>query len=247
MSQTESNQNIDYRRTMNVARVHNSAAREKADLGTDNGPLSLGAFAAAIIVALFGGGYFFSNTASSFNRMGANYQPVPPAYSGPSDDGKPVDPIKAGEKIYKNACANCHQQDGNGAPGQYPSLVASEYVTEGDERLGALIYLGLAGEIKLKGGTFSSPQQMPSHRGIMTPANLANVMSYIRNTWGNKADVVSEIGVAALITKYKAAPSPANQAFLDGIDPKAMLPKPAAAPVPAAAPGAAAPAPAAAK
>ena len=94
-----------------------------------------------------------------------------------------ADLVAAGEKVYARNCLACHQANGEGMPPNFPSLVGSAVVA-GDA--------GVQVEQVLKG------------KGLMPPfpqlsdADIAAVVTYTRNSWGNDAGVVQPAAVAAL-------------------------------------------------
>ncbi len=113
----------------------------------------------------------------------------------------PATPMDIGKKLYGGNCANCHQASGVGQPGSYPSLVGSEYVLGSKERLAAVLLSGISGPITVKGVTFST-QAMPGWSGNFTNEKLADIMTYIRATWGNTAGEVDAGEVAAARVKF---------------------------------------------
>jgi len=93
--------------------------------------------------------------------------------------------IAKGEQVYNTNCAACHQQNGQGVPPAFPALAGSAIAT-GDPA--AHIALVLDG----KPGT-----AMAAYRNILNDADLAAVISYERNAWGNSAGVVQPAAVKA--------------------------------------------------
>jgi mono/diheme cytochrome c family protein len=120
------------------------------------------------------------------------------------------DPMTLGKAVYNGNCANCHQATGEGQPGSYPPMVGSEWVLGDKERLAAIMLQGLSGPVTVKGGAFGS-MQMPSWSSSLTDEKIANVLTYIRGSWGNKADPVKTEEVAAARTKFGAQPTPCTQ------------------------------------
>jgi mono/diheme cytochrome c family protein len=94
------------------------------------------------------------------------------------DRGKPV---VEGENIYNTYCRSCHQQNGKGDGSRYPSLVDSEGV-KGDK--GTLINIVLKGSVR-----------MPQH-SFLTNESVAEVLTYIRQNFGENASAVSSSEVA---------------------------------------------------
>jgi mono/diheme cytochrome c family protein len=113
----------------------------------------------------------------------------------------PASPLDIGKKLYGGNCANCHQSSGAGAPGSYPPLVDSEYVLGSKERLAAIMLAGISNTLTVKGSVYGS-QVMPGWAGVFTDEKLADIMTYIRASWGNTANAVKPEEVAAARTKF---------------------------------------------
>jgi mono/diheme cytochrome c family protein len=144
--------------------------------------------------------------------------PVPTA-SAASASAAPATPLDIGKKLYAGNCANCHQGTGEGQPGQYPSLVGSEWVLGNKKRLSAIMLAGLSGAVTVKGSTYST-QAMPGWAGVFTDEKLADIMTYIRATWGNTANAVTSDEVAAARTQFTPhLTAPYCEADLLGIAP----------------------------
>ncbi|MDB4353697.1 cytochrome c [Akkermansiaceae bacterium] len=102
---------------------------------------------------------------------------------------------KEGAKIY-GKCIGCHGADGAGGNG-IPPLAGSEWVTGSTDQLSQIIIHGLAGPITVKGTPYNG--NMPAMGDGLGPKELAYIMTYIRNEWGNSAPLVTpEMGAAAL-------------------------------------------------
>jgi mono/diheme cytochrome c family protein len=115
----------------------------------------------------------------------------------------PTSPMDIGKSLYNGNCANCHQGTGQGQPGSYPPLAASEWVMGSKERLAAIMLHGIAGPLSVKGDTYST-QVMPGWSGVFTDEKLAAIMTYIRGTWGNTMSEVKPEEVAAARAKFAA-------------------------------------------
>lgn len=112
----------------------------------------------------------------------------PPA---PVDKTSPDWLLPRGERLFTANCATCHQATGQGAPGVYPPLVESKWVTGSQERLIAILLHGLVGPIEVRGNTYNG--NMPAfgaHPSFRTDDDLAAVMSYVRQSWGNQGDLI---------------------------------------------------------
>ena len=102
-----------------------------------------------------------------------------------SDQKDPLtESIQRGEAIYMDFCVTCHQQDGQGVKGSFPPLANSDYLLERREESIRSVKYGQKGEITVNGVTYN---------GVMAPMGLeddevADVMNYIMNSWGNSQD-----------------------------------------------------------
>jgi len=107
-----------------------------------------------------------------------------------------------GLKVYNQFCAACHQPHGKGTRQLAPSLVKSDWVNGSPLRLLAVTMHGLTGPIHVNGKVVEGvPPVMPPH-SFLTDEQLAATLSYVRNAWGNKADVVEPEAVAAFRKKH---------------------------------------------
>ncbi len=112
---------------------------------------------------------------------------------------------KKGAKIF-SACSGCHQATGMGDGAQYPPLGGSEWVQGDTETLAMIILNGLKGEITVAGKTWNQAEMAPVQQ-ITNAGDLAAVMTYVRNSFGNEVgDVVTpEMAQAAIdISKERA-------------------------------------------
>ncbi|OUW17615.1 MAG: hypothetical protein CBD18_04140 [Opitutales bacterium TMED158] len=100
--------------------------------------------------------------------------------------------VDAGKEIYTATCMACHQPDGNGMAGLAPPLNGSDWVTGSKERLALMVHHGVSGPIEVAGEAWNSV--MPGHGPMpqFQDEGLAQVLSYIRTAWGNKADIVAD-------------------------------------------------------
>ena len=106
--------------------------------------------------------------------------------------------ISSGKEIYMKAapgggmCFTCHQPTGLGLAGQFPPLAASDWVLGDKERLIKISIFGLMGEIKVNGISYNNVMVAPGiPPGSLTDQQIADVLTYIRNDWGNSASAVS--------------------------------------------------------
>lgn len=109
-----------------------------------------------------------------------------PAATGPTDPG---------EQTFATVCAACHQANGKGLPGAFPSLAGSEWVTGDAETPIRVVIAGLSGPIKVAGADFNS--MMPPPPGL-DDEKIAAVLTYVRKSFGNTAGAVTKEQVAAV-------------------------------------------------
>ena len=99
--------------------------------------------------------------------------------------------MKIGAKAYE-LCVVCHQADGGGNPVQAPPLAGSEWVlAEGPNRIIRIPLVGLTGPIKAAGKEMNASMVAIAAGGALSDEQLAAVLTYIRNSWGNKASRVT--------------------------------------------------------
>lgn len=94
--------------------------------------------------------------------------------------------IQRGEAVYSDLCITCHLPDGKGVPKIFPPLANSDYLkNKRAESIKAIKY-GMSGEITVNGVKYNTPMAALS----LTNKEVADVMNYITNTWGNKNDKI---------------------------------------------------------
>jgi len=103
--------------------------------------------------------------------------------------------MAAGKTAYEANCAACHQPNGQGLPGAFPPLAASDYLDGNREDVLAVALFGLSGPITVNDQEYNAV--MPS-MGHLSDAELAAAMTYVFNAWGNEYAAVTPEEVAAL-------------------------------------------------
>jgi mono/diheme cytochrome c family protein len=100
-----------------------------------------------------------------------------------------------GKDIYQKYCLSCHQVDGSGVPGMYPPLKKSDWVNGDKKRIILIILNGMKGNIIVNDETYT--QVMPGQANL-TDEQIAMVLTFIRQNFENKADVIYPYEVLAL-------------------------------------------------
>jgi mono/diheme cytochrome c family protein len=145
----------------------------------------------------------------------------------PGDTAKPAAPatgsfdlaasIQRGATLYPTSCGTCHMPNGMGLPPVNPPLVGSELVTGDARRTIAIPLKGINGPLKVGATVFPGPMIPPA---LMFPAvvnddaKLADVLNYVRNTWGNKADAITPEQVKKVRAEFADRPAPWTEAEL---------------------------------
>ncbi len=129
---------------------------------------------------------------------------VPPATSVTDEPEGPLAKAYAlGEEIFarESYCETCHQQDGRGLDATgYPPLAGSPWVTGDKERLIKLVMHGLYGPLEVNGKAYNGQVPMTAYGGLMTNEEMAAVLTYVRNAFGNQASMVKPEEVDAVRT-----------------------------------------------
>lgn len=129
-------------------------------------------FAAAAASALFAGAFVFhSETAASAAAM------------------------SNGQSIFETNCSTCHGSNGTGQPGVFPPLAGNKQILVKDPTpIIKIVLNGLNVPKEIEGKQYNGG--MPSWK-LLKDADIAAVLTYVRNSWGNKAPAVTEKEVAA--------------------------------------------------
>ncbi len=109
----------------------------------------------------------------------------------------------AGAEVYNREahCITCHQPDGKGLPAaQFPPIAGSEWVTGSEERLIKIVLHGLQGPIEVNGRKFAGQVPMTPFK-MLSDDELAAVLTFVRNTFGNRASIVTPKAVATVRAK----------------------------------------------
>ncbi len=96
--------------------------------------------------------------------------------------------IERGKSVYMQTCFVCHQITGMGLPGAFPPLVETDYTTGDVRRMIAMILKGVNPPLKVKDITYVAPMPpLPTVYPILNDdKNVADVVNYVRNSFGNK-------------------------------------------------------------
>ena len=105
-----------------------------------------------------------------------------------------------GVALFKTICQTCHGNDGNGVYTLAPPLNGSEWVVGNKDKLASIVLFGLTGPIQVGGKLYKAPDVNGDMPGIgynkdISDEDIAQLLSYIRNSWVNKASKVDATDV----------------------------------------------------
>lgn len=106
--------------------------------------------------------------------------------------------MERGKKVYENTCLACHQINGSGVPGMNPPLKKTKWVVGDKKTLINVVLKGMDEEIVVDDETYSNV--MPAFANL-SDQEIADVLTYIRNSFGNKASQINEADVKKLREK----------------------------------------------
>ncbi len=220
-------QGMDYGESEDVQQVHAAIIREKVEPRAGREPLSLWLIGVYGLAIFFGGAYL-GRFSGNFSGDSLDPGSVPTARRiaviGPGAGGAAeLSPIERGKKIYLANCATCHQASGTGVAGQYPPLAGSEWVVGPSRRVGMILLKGLQGPLTVKGGHYGSAVMQPWEK-TLNDQKIADVITYIRQEWGNSAPAVSAEGIAALRKELAGRTESFTEADLKAVPDDAGLP-----------------------
>ncbi len=128
--------------------------------------------------------------AAILDYLGTYLGPHPPSEKQAAKaEAKPA----GGEEVFNNTCVACHQPDGRGKEGQFPPLAGNPDLYLSRDFPALVVLNGIQGPLEVEGRSFDNA--MPSF-GFLSDAEIAAVIGYVRNAWGN--DKLAPDGMKAL-------------------------------------------------
>jgi mono/diheme cytochrome c family protein len=113
-----------------------------------------------------------------------------------------------GAAIFQSVCQTCHGKDGNGVASLAPPLNNSEWVKGDKNKFISIVLYGLTGPVKVDGKVYKAPEINGDMPGIFenkefSDADIAQLLSLIRNSWNNKAEKITEEDIKNTRIKQK--------------------------------------------
>jgi nitrite reductase (NO-forming) len=95
--------------------------------------------------------------------------------------------MEKGKRVFTQTCLACHQPEGQGLAGVFPPLAKSDFLMADKSRAITALIQGMSGPITVNGQNYN---------GVMPPVmindeQVAQVLTYVRNSWGNEGDIVT--------------------------------------------------------
>lgn len=146
-----------------------------------------------MMVLMFGGGMFLWANSGGFQANVYNAYAVSWSGAGSGGPAAGPDPMVVGKRIFTRNCAVCHQSEGQGVEGQFPPLAGSEWVVakegwHGDNHIVRIVLDGLQGPVTVGGKAYNSA--MAPWGEVLKDAEIAAVLTFVRNSWGNEAPAI---------------------------------------------------------
>jgi nitrite reductase (NO-forming) len=111
--------------------------------------------------------------------------------------------LARGAQVFSSVCAACHQSNGEGVPNTFPPLARSDFLMADKARAISILQNGLKGEITVNGKQYRGEMPKPPIGDV----DIASVLTYVRNSFGNKGDIVTLAEVSA-VRERGSAPNP---------------------------------------
>ena len=108
--------------------------------------------------------------------------------------------MNRGKQVYLEQCLACHQADAGGVQNMNPPLIKTKWILGDKTTLVQVVLKGMTGEVDIEGETYHNV--MAPHNDL-TDQQIADVLTYVRNNFGNKASAVTAAEVKAIRAKTK--------------------------------------------
>ena len=112
--------------------------------------------------------------------------------------------ISRGSTVYTTNCIGCHQANGQGVAATFPPLASNPFVVGEPAKVARVVLFGLTGPLQVNGHTFNS--QMPAWKDSLSDEDIAEVITFVRASWGNAGGSVS----ASIVHTARVSPGAAK-------------------------------------
>jgi mono/diheme cytochrome c family protein len=148
-----------------------------------------------LVILLAGGLFLLAATLMSQTK-----KPAAPAQKSPAKAAALKASMDRGKQVYLEQCLACHQADAGGVQNMNPPLIKTKWVLGDKTTLVQVVLKGMTGEVDINGDTYHNV--MAPHNDL-TDQQIADVLTYVRNNFGNKASAVTAVEVKAIRAKTK--------------------------------------------
>jgi mono/diheme cytochrome c family protein len=192
---------------INVQELHAPIIREHNEPhdGFEPVPFWMGVLFAGLLAW---GGWYIGTYTADFNPNALD-RPDPKAPVVKPEEIPKDEPalIRLGEKKFNSICLTCHQASGEGNGKEFPPLNKSEWVVgnkSSPARLARILLYGLGGEIEVRGKVYGTSGSVMPAQGSLKDHEIAAVLTYVRNSWDNKAPAIWPQDITAARKKLSA-------------------------------------------
>ncbi|MFV0415893.1 MAG: c-type cytochrome [Chthoniobacterales bacterium] len=215
---------------IDVQQIHDAIIRERDDPRDGYEPVSIWLVVLAMAIML-GGGIYIGTHSGGFSSEVFDPSHVSWTGGGAAVEKGAPDPMVLGKRVFTQNCLVCHQATGQGVPGAFPPLVDSEWVLanggwHGDNHAVAVVLNGLSGPITVKGASYNNA--MTPWKDVLNDQEIAAVLTYVRNEWGNEAAPITPEFVASVREETADRSEPWTEADLKAVKPVAVSEVPTA-------------------
>ncbi|MEP1094053.1 MAG: copper-containing nitrite reductase [Cyclobacteriaceae bacterium] len=142
--------------------------------------------------------YSGKQTEGVYNPEGGTIQEMPGEAPKTPIAASVLERVDLGKQIYSRTCFACHQAEGQGIPNAFPPLANSDYLNADVDRAISTVVHGKSGEITVNGKTYNSTMTAQT----LTDEEVANVLTYVYNSWGNNKTEVTPRMVARVKSQH---------------------------------------------
>lgn len=197
--------------------VHAQLMREKEEPHEGFSPVPIFLMFAFAALCFWGGVYLVEYSG------GYRWDAYSPDFKPGAEKAKPpeISLFDRGARIYRNQCAQCHQGDGSGVSGVYPPLAGADWVTGHPQVIARILINGLNGPIEVAGNTYNGNMPAFGPNGLaLNDRDIAAVITYVRQEWGNDASEVSPEIIGDYVADYGGRSTPWKaEELLEGLGP----------------------------
>lgn len=169
-----------------IEQIHSASMREQPlpEEGNERGPIWM----YVVIICTLAFGFFYMGRYLGEVSDRAHVLYIQPEAAGEEEEVE-FDPIAEGQQVYTRVCQACHQANGQGVEGVFPTLAGAEWVVDEPDNVVKIVLNGLQGELVRDDATYDGV--MPAFDNL-SDQEIAAVISYIRNDFGNDASEYPE-------------------------------------------------------